>query len=201
MKSSTTQWLRRASSASLDRPPPRLALLLVGLLLTVHVSYSEVDAKHEKKFKWVTGEKKDYDKWAKDCPNNAGEKQYYVAIRDDGEWSDLTGKTQRPAVYETVKSPSKSSKLIWKQWLKSDGGNDHWYALNEEEDTFLIHKKLAADMRASLATISSAPENDFVKEIVKKSSWIGLWIPNNSSGGGNKGGFTRISLRYRTRIN
>lgn len=187
-------------------PPPRLALLLVGLLLTVHVSYSEVDAKHEKKFKWVTGEKKDFTKWGTDkegdkFPNNATGTQYYVAILDDGTWSDLGGGDDRPAVYETVKSPSKSSKLIWKQWLKSDGGNDHWYALNEEKSTFLIHKKLAAGMGANLATITSEKENDFVEKITKESSWIGLWIPNNSSGGGNKGGFTRISLRYRTGIN
>ena len=142
-----------------------------------------VDAEHEKKFRWVTGEALEYTHWNVGEPDNQISEEFYgmMNTHSPSYWIDIQiSYITTGGIYECTKVSS-SSKLTWKQWPKSAGGNDHWYAFNPELGSWLGHQEIAKEAGGHLATMTSSEENDFVHKITGGAkSWIGLWIPQKA---------------------
>ena len=48
------------------------------------------------------------------------------------------------------------------QWMTADGGNDHWYWLTPNRDSWTDHQALAEQLGADLVTVDDANENAFI---------------------------------------
>ena len=136
---------------------------------------------HDAKFQWITGEPMVYQNWYPGQPDNKADQdktEYFGEFYNHqrGEWNDESNTVSRSGLYERNTSPPKDSKLIWFQWAKSDGGNGHWYAVNETSAVWTTHMDLAESMNAHLATMNSGEENTFVqgKIIGQNGLWFGL---------------------------
>ena len=138
------------------------------------------DKAHEATFQWVTGEPVNYKNWAPGEPNKKGLEYYGIFnyptpnLWNDGPETESSGEGGYPGIYERNTPPPKDSKLKWIQWPKSDGGNNHWYAVNEIVDRWTTHMELAKSMNAHLATTTSEAENSFVARITSGYTWFGL---------------------------
>ncbi len=138
------------------------------------------DKAHEATFQWVTGEPVNYKNWAPGEPNKKGLEYYGIFnyptpnLWNDGPETESSGEGGYPGIYERNTPPPKDSKLKWIQWPKSDGGNNHWYAVNEIVDRWTTHMELAKSMNAHLATTTSEAENSFVARITSGFTWFGL---------------------------
>ena len=64
---------------------------------------------------------------------------------------------------------------IWFQWPSGSGGNDHWYGVSEDGDSWLAMESLAVGLGYHLASIGSAAEESFVASLVpEQQAWIGF---------------------------
>ena len=125
-------------------------------------------------WKWVTDEKVDYKNWDTDGKYPDPSKQLYAEIGRGGLWENHEKvqniEHKRPGAYESDEAP-KDKTLNWIQWTKSDGGNDHWYAITSPSSakdkllTWEKHKAAANDMGAYLATITTVEEHNFINDL------------------------------------
>jgi hypothetical protein len=71
----------------------------------------------------------------------------------------------------------------WIQWSSAVGGNDHYYALTPYATNWTAAEKLAVSWGGTLATITSASEQDFINDTFltgvfeHRPVWIGLHDP------------------------
>lgn len=100
-------------------------------------------------------------------------------------------------------SPGFVGPLTWIQWTKENNGNDHWYAItliSAGNNSFTQHVAESKVLKAHLATITSALENQFLDDhLALSGGMIGL----SRLGGTNdpdpippkKHGYWRVNLR------
>ena len=159
----------------------------VGLLFIANVAFS---AEAKIKWQWVNADEKveNFDNWEPSgiykSPNDS--KEPYAEMSDKGRWQnhhkDSDGEHRRPGAYESNIDPQDKA-LNWIQWKKSDGGNDHWYAITSKNKnawrTWKEHETYSLNVQAYLATITTVEENNFINNLRKKAdsydTFIGLY--------------------------
>ena len=165
-----------------------------------NVAYAQED-KANAQYQWVTGEAVKYKNWAVDEPRIIHNNSYCTVILADGSWQVFHGGEHKHGVYEfesKTEIPKKSHQIEWVHWKANLGGNGHWYGVfKNHTDVWPDHKRLAEQLGAHLATISSKEENKFVNSITRKYGevWIGLTVRPGGGGGTNplspKGGYVK----------
>ena len=145
-------------------------------------------------WQWVTGEKVVFLKWGSNYPKASH--QPYAEIEGNGsrQWENHAEENhKRSGAYECNKAP-KDTTLNWIQWTQSDGGNNHWYAINEVALTWKNHEAAANALGAYLATITKDEENIFIDDLCQKVqkdyTWIGLHRTKEPTGP-PQGGYER----------
>ena len=144
-------------------------LFLAGLFLLANVAFAQFKG-HSVRYRWVTGEQVNYQNWGSKHEFDHGfDLKYVGALNSDGSWSCVRGDSCIAVYeYEADTSPPKDRDIIWTQWRKSDGGNDHWYGLSTYLMEWDKHSEKAKGMQAYLATITSAKEDKFVNSMLKQ---------------------------------
>ena len=174
-----------------------------------NVAFAQVD-KANAQYKWVTGEPVKYKNWAVNEPAIKQNRELFGAILADGTWqvSEGAGSENKSGVYEfesKTEIPEKSHQIEWVHWKGNIGGNGHWYGVFKNfTDEWPVHKRMAEQLGAHIATISSEEENKFVNSITRKYGkvWIGLTVRPGGGGGGTiptvpKGGYERVDITGR----
>jgi hypothetical protein len=94
------------------------------------------------------------------------------------------GQESVPAPIEVVPIVITSTNAFWKQWPKSQGGNDHWYGVRQGDSTYAQAVDFAARVGADLVTLQTKEEED---AFIALFSWhffdCWLGVRTNNTGG------------------
>lgn len=82
--------------------------------------------------------------------------------------------------------PNASADVHWIQWKPEDGGNGHWYAIDQQGMTWPAAEAAAEALGGHLATISSEAENSFAYDLAAAAGryqeiWLGGFQPQGSA--------------------
>ncbi len=73
-----------------------------------------------------------------------------------------------------VSSWAATAPTIWFQWSSGVGGNDHWYGVSQDADTWQAMNNLAVGLGYNLASLGDSNEENFVSNLVpEQNAWIG----------------------------
>jgi parallel beta-helix repeat protein len=134
-------------------------------------------------WRWLTSEPFTYSKWDSGEPNNPGGETALALfgpnntdpMRHFGFWNSVVRSDSTydliHRAWSLVEFGTNEGLTSLVQWKKADGGNDHWYGINPQTLFYATARAKATDFRQDgmpgyLATITSAEENDFIKNHV-----------------------------------